>query len=230
MTIVARASLAVVAASLLVASSAVAQEAPPALPPAPAPAPVPAPAPAPAPAAEPVADAPAAAAPPAEDAPPAPAPAHHGTVGRIDAGYTVRRLFDLDIGGVEGSLGVGGDPRPTMGAFGRITYGYGTSEYGLPVHVARLDGGLEAIVEERLRLGGSAGLGAIVIGRATRARSLWKLGLALGIHATYDLVVTDDLALYLGAHGDLDAYPHLEKEWAFRAVLLSAGLGVGVRF
>lgn len=193
--------------------------------PEPAPAPTPAPdAPAAPPPVEPTVT------PPAPPSPPPAAPKKVHASATIEIGGAARRLFDLNVTGFEGAVGldIGRDGGSVAGIV-RGSYGRGTTRYELPVHVIRLEGGASAILAERFRLGGTAGLGYIDIERATSGQ-LTKLSLALGGVASADLVQSESFALYVAFDGTLDFYPHLQRTWSIGGVLASAALRLGVRF
>jgi len=164
--------------------------------------------------------------------PPAPPQSKPRTVvaATVELGGAARRLFDLNLTGFELAAGI--DISREHGAAAglvRASYGRSTSTYGLPVHVARLEGGGAAILADRFRLGATAGLGFIDVERAT-AGQLNKFGFALGGLASADLVQSESFAVYVALDGTLDFYPHLQRTWSIGGVLASAALRLGARF
>jgi hypothetical protein len=122
-------------------------------------------------------------------------------------GASYRHLFGSPAGlGVVG-LGFGGDTGGRA-LYLRADYEGGRTDHGLAVHVVRLGGSIEGIID-RFRLGVGASMSVVTVFRVTQADSIDRFGVGLFGITSFDLARFDGHALYLGLRGDLDMSAHL---------------------
>jgi hypothetical protein len=168
----------------------------------------------------------------AEEAPQPRPPASARRVGaKMEGGATVRRIFGLPIVGGEGSLAIGSLPATRKtGApevFVHATYGFGRTENGLAVHVARVGAQIDFPIG-RLRPWISADGMWLGIARITEHGLVahWGLGAAAGLDI--DVVRTSERGgLYVGPRVGLDLFPH---KLVPRTASPTASLTAGLRF
>lgn len=165
-----------------------------------------------------------------EEAPQRPASARRVGV-KVEGGATYRRIFTLPVAGGEGALGIGSLPatsRPGVpDVFVRARYGFGRTENGLAVHVARAGAQIEFPIG-RFRPWIAADAMWLGIARVTEPSLVQHWGLGAGLGASFDVVRTTERgAIYLGLGGELDLFPH---KLVPRTLSPVASLTLGARF
>ncbi len=137
-------------------------------------------------------------------------------------GPAVRGVFGLPLVMGTGELGVRGRVLENLAVGATFGYEEGTTPHGLRARMLTLTPSLDAVFD-RFRVGVGVPIAGFAFWRVTDGSAITPhLGIGLRASASFDVVTTDSVAVFLGARGEI--------EWMFPSAILGGTGLLGIRF
>ena len=137
-------------------------------------------------------------------------------------GPAFRGVFGLPLVMGTGELGVGAHVLENLAVGATLGYEEGTTRHGLRARMLTLTPSLDAVFD-RFRVGVGLPIAGFALWRVTDGHTITPhLGVGLRASASFDLVKTDAVALFLGGRGEI--------EWMFPSAILGTTGLLGIRF
>lgn len=133
-----------------------------------------------------------------------------------------RVLYSIPFWGVGPTIGASLRPNDAFAVGLMLEHLRGESDLGLDAYLSRFRVPLQGIPADWLRLGAALGVSYLQINRATNSSNIQRVGFLIGLEATFDANVTDDVTLFLNGRAEM------ELLWG-GAAMPGGTLGVGVR-
>ena len=141
---------------------------------------------------------------------------------RAAGGPAFRSVFGLPLAMGTGELGVGAHVLENLAVGASLGYEEGTTPHGLRARMLTLTPSLDAVFS-RFRIGAGLPIAGFAFWRATDGHTITPhLGVGLRASASFDVLKTDTVALFLGARGEVD--------WMFPSPIFGASGLFGIRF